>query len=961
MAEEGYNVTIRIPSDGCNNPSSALTTYNTRIPLNYLRSMSDGSYWKEEFSNKLIDKTTGSTDITFTLDPVGYATGYKLKWAPLWNSQAENEYQLYVCPTYRSGHNISTTNTSWNTTTKLSTVTKTYTPISNVNFNQKIVTSGTFRDLTSFNPSTSFHNIYYADNSVISSGKVYPIGFTRELFQWLFMNKDYISIFWDADKRNTPVYNADYFISQDLPKLPESTALNKEVDLYYFIPPSIRNLPDFKIVSFDIRLTPYTVTMKKYDTGAYKSTGAWSADIGGSATPQSDPYYYDRLWTVRNMYSAAGYVTDISTTVHVNNLSDNGVPDTTTYSLCVLKNADFKGMGVGFKKLNDQHVIVSVNNFLGNYDRNKCYYGILDFFINFLNITYSYTTTTTSVITTTTTTGYTNSGKYLRFYNEPHQIITWRNLYSGISGSFTDAQQGYSAYYEGSPCYISIKDTSGHNHVPVRWWYPITTLNGARDTEIGNINYGQDVSSGYLTDGVSFLTPYGYYKGTASNPGLDNYDIDFLISDTNNSLTRDTNLHIESTKISFDVYAGQNYQTKILTNRFMGLYAYQYAVQGGLVDNTKVCYLNKISALRNVQITFSTNNDDSDYPVTITVYKRYGTPSNYSDSTSYTGQSGNKVAPTISNNYFFQLGGISSNTPSNVYREAKTVTASASITLSVNQTYMWPQTFTTTISLGSISSTISAHVAAIPVKLWYNSTSSQGIPWSNISLVTDTSSTSSANSTTSSSSISNKSFSWVKGSKITSCKAHRSFISRSYSSYRRYYYRPKVVYNIDNGTDYTLQYGNYTYYSPDNGEDFYLSTSSLNTINSRTGQTSDRGVNILFAVELSYFTAPKVQTCTDAGNWKRYCRVYNPNPVSLTLYYSSNKTKSKTSCNSSKSSTTISGYGTTTLTIQDQGGYDDEWILFAFYCSGEYLYTTIDEDVTSGTPNVVSSSWSSSI
>lgn len=44
MAEEGYNVTIRIPSDGCNNPSSALTTYNTRIPLNYLRSMSDGSY-----------------------------------------------------------------------------------------------------------------------------------------------------------------------------------------------------------------------------------------------------------------------------------------------------------------------------------------------------------------------------------------------------------------------------------------------------------------------------------------------------------------------------------------------------------------------------------------------------------------------------------------------------------------------------------------------------------------------------------------------------------------------------------------------------------------------------------------------------------------------------------------------------------------------------------------------------
>ena len=78
------------------------------------------------------------------------------------------------------------------------------------------------------------------------------------------------------------------------------------------------------------------------------------------------------------------------------------------------------------------------------------------------------------------------------------------------------------------------------------------------------------------------------------------------------------------------------------------------------------------------------------------------------------------------------------------------------------------------------------------------------------------------------------------------------------------------------------------------------------------------------------------------------------------MKYSSNKTKNKYSCNSMTATTTISAYGTTYVTIQDQSGYNDEWILFAFNCSGKYCYRTIDEDVSSS-PNTVATGWSSSV
>lgn len=101
---------------------------------------------------------------------------------------------------------------------------------------------------------------------------------------------------------------------------------------------------------------------------------------------------------------------------------------------------------------------------------------------------------------------------------------------------------------------------------------------------------------------------------------------------------------------------------------------------------------------------------------------------------------------------------------------------------------------------------------------------------------------------------------------------------------------------------------------------------------------------------------------TDAGSWRRYMKIRNNNPIALSLYYTSNKTKSTTSANSNWTNYgTISAYGTSSsLTIQDQSGYDDEWIIAGFYLGyyspySRYLCTTWDEDV--GTSSSKSSNW----
>lgn len=112
--------------------------------------------------------------------------------------------------------------------------------------------------------------------------------------------------------------------------------------------------------------------------------------------------------------------------------------------------------------------------------------------------------------------------------------------------------------------------------------------------------------------------------------------------------------------------------------------------------------------------------------------------------------------------------------------------------------------------------------------------------------------------------------------------------------------------------------------------------------------------------ESSRIKAPIIKTCTDAGSWQRYITIYNPNEVSLEFFYTSNKTTSKSRANSiwKDGGSLAAGATSSTYTITDQSGFSDEWIIAGFrLASNYYICTTIDEDVTSGTPNVVNDSW----
>lgn len=112
--------------------------------------------------------------------------------------------------------------------------------------------------------------------------------------------------------------------------------------------------------------------------------------------------------------------------------------------------------------------------------------------------------------------------------------------------------------------------------------------------------------------------------------------------------------------------------------------------------------------------------------------------------------------------------------------------------------------------------------------------------------------------------------------------------------------------------------------------------------------------------EASTIKAPIIKTCTDAGSWKRYITIYNPNDVTLEFFYTSNKTSSKTGANSewTDGGSLSSGATSSTCSVADQSGFSDEWIIAGFrLASNYYICTTIDEDVTSGTPNVVNDNW----
>ena len=194
---------------------------------------------------------------------------------------------------------------------------------------------------------------------------------------------------------------------------------------------------------------------------------------------------------------------------------------------------------------------------------------------------------------------------------------------------------------------------------------------------------------------------------------------------------------------------------------------------------------------------------------------------------------------------------------------------------------------------------------------------------------------------------------WYVG-KITKISTY----TKSYSHSCRYASRV-ACYTRSNSGSWSYSYGSYKY--PATSFSSYSSTASWYD-NDYTYDLSLNTNNSAFQIWFTYSTtllvAPIIQKCVDAGSWKRTITVYNPNPVSLTLGYTSNKTNSKTSANSGWETTTMSAYGTSSFTISDQSGYSDEWIICGFQMyNGGYYCNTIDEDVTSGTPNVVNSNW----
>lgn len=60
-----------------------------------------------------------------------------------------------------------------------------------------------------------------------------------------------------------------------------------------------------------------------------------------------------------------------------------------------------------------------------------------------------------------------------------------------------------------------------------------------------------------------------------------------------------------------------------------------------------------------------------------------------------------------------------------------------------------------------------------------------------------------------------------------------------------------------------------------------------------------KGLNLGVKLEFTEIAAPEVVSRTDAGNWKRYLVLKNPNPITFGIYYTSNKNKSSNSINSS--------------------------------------------------------------
>ena len=106
------------------------------------------------------------------------------------------------------------------------------------------------------------------------------------------------------------------------------------------------------------------------------------------------------------------------------------------------------------------------------------------------------------------------------------------------------------------------------------------------------------------------------------------------------------------------------------------------------------------------------------------------------------------------------------------------------------------------------------------------------------------------------------------------------------------------------------------------------------------------------------FSTPQITKIQNSGD-SRITTFYNPNAISLTMYYSTKKSKKSTAKSwyenesSNRSYTTIDAYSSKTITIGDQSWYDDKWIHALFMINGangnRYCATTTTDTSTSNT------------
>lgn len=529
--------------------------------------------------------------------------------------------------------------------------------------------------------------------------------------------------------------------------------------------------------------------------------------------------------------------------------------------------------------------------------------------------------------------------------------VMWQPIYSssGSAGETTQLIQ---------PTYSSAYHASIPNNAP------LTYISLYTPSSRGDVPYGvtsQSEYEKYVDDNVSNYLKMGYYQRWTD------YD---TISDEQEFMDNmiDTGLlYATSGAITCNLYPYINDSTKVWDNNStylvgtMKLPKIYYPYRYDLLQNK---YDSSIWARGTIQVKYTVANGDSLVRAKLTTVR----PSSSTLISDWSPNSSKVVTPLT--DYYQQKLGLSCYYVGSTigYTETQSTTATLTVQLYNNVSdgnynmYPYSQAYGTAFTQ-TINISYSKHIPAYYVKLYYNSANTSSM---SCRFTTDSGNYLSGTSLSFDTTISNTFFTVVKGPGIKSVTASATASSSKVNGYyyrNKAYYRYRVYYNIGNGTDYNLCNSDYSWYPY--SLDTYDFTSNVKNISGvNFSMDSSKGLNLGVKLEFTEIAAPEVVSRTDAGDWKRHLTLKNPNPITFGIYYTSNKNKSSGSINSSS---TWSNYGvlgpsgvSNTITISDQGGYDDKWITFGVQCgnyglSSGYNYyhcRTITEDPKTSTSDV---------